>query len=229
MRTTSLTFFLKGGPDISIYINFSFGCPPSPPIFFTIRSFKSAFHLPPPLFFLSPENIWLSCTVCEMWSMEAKHLWRPTACKQGQKSEQKSEQRKLCPWWHDGGFFPLTFSVVFFHIVICLWLGKTMANHLPGISNDPHCPIALWVGDKELKKSVWHTSWRHYRSMARWMGWVETPEWRRLFTIFTAGRSISGGSGFWLRHDVTNTRQKKNWVGVNTHWSNKKKKSICCL
>lgn len=27
-----------------------------------------------------------------------------------------------------------------------------MANHAPGISNDPHSPIALWVGGKGFKK-----------------------------------------------------------------------------
>lgn len=79
-----------------------------------------------------------------MSSVEAKHLWRPTAYKQGQRSEQKSEQRKLRPLDDitEFFFFSLTLSV------ICLWLDKTMANHALGISNDPHSPIALWVGDK---------------------------------------------------------------------------------
>lgn len=70
----------------------------------------------------------------------------------------------------------------------------------------PTAPLHYGWGTRDFKKSVWQTSWRRYRSTASWTGRLETPGWRRLYTIFTAGWSV----GRWWIWFLTETRRHKH-------------------
>lgn len=107
------------------------------------------------------------------------------------------------------GFFSHSLSLfVFFHTVSSLSLigqddGQSRSRYLQR-PPQPHC--IMGGGKGILKKSVWQTSWRRYRSTASWTGRLETPGWRRLYTIFTAGWSV----GRWWIWFLTETRRHKH-------------------
>lgn len=127
---------------------------------------------------------------CESWTLDASKgslLVRRLGVKGQSRSRSRGSSAldDVTEGFSSLSLFACIFST---QSVICPWLDETMANHLPGSSSDPHSPAASWVRDRgELEKSVWQTSWRRYRSTARWTGRAEASEWRRLYTIFTAG------------------------------------------